>query len=209
MVKIKLILAASSFAACTAAFAQSLGIYVENGELLNTAGDPVAHGDSVDGTVVNAFYGFVSRDVDLTLGLENPVEPSLAWAQGTLTGIGWNPMVDGTPAEAAFMTINGETFDPLQQLSPAVGQKPVLAFMNADGPASLEIGSSLAVAEGDPFLTQNDNRLSSVGTGAFNVIAGMEGSIQMVSVVPEPAHFAALFGLVGLGLVVIRRRRNR
>lgn len=30
-----------------------------------------------------------------------------------------------------------------------------------------------------------------------------------LAAVPEPAHFAALFGLVGLGLVVIRRRRNR
>ena len=206
----KLILTSAAILTGSILSAQSLAIYVEPGQILSSGGTPVSFGETVNGSELNAFFGFVSQDFDFGVG--DPMAPDLEWAKTTLGGIEWSPMLDGTPAGVDFMTPGAE-LGPTNSLVPgnsglAIGSAPVIAFMNSAGPGALDLTSEIAVAVGDPFLSEFDNRAASVQQGAFNVIAGMEGSIQMVNVVPEPAHFAALFGLVGLGLVVIRRRRR-
>jgi hypothetical protein len=204
------LLSTATLSSC-ALSAQSLGIYVESGQIISSEGSLVNFSETVDGQAVNGFYGFVSQDFDFALS--DPTTPALSWAQNVLGGIDWSGLVDGTPAGVSWMSPGAE-LGPANSLTTensdlAIGTKPVIAFMNAAGPGSLELGSEIAVAVGEPFLSNLDQRPASVEQGSFDVIAGLQGSIEMVSVVPEPAHFAALFGLVGLGLVVIRRRRNR
>ena len=190
--------------------AQSYVIYIENDQLLDPSGTPVNFGGTVGGNTVNVFYGLVSSSFNYGFGSSTPIlNPTLS-DLSALSSVTWSPMVDAstlTGGFADFMTPGGES--PVF-LPASVGVKPVVAIMNAAGPGSLQAGSAVALLEGVPFLSTLDDRQMSVGPniGGLTALIGQSGSIQMVTVVPEPATYALALGALGLGLVLWRRMRR-
>ncbi|MGA1206040.1 MAG: PEP-CTERM sorting domain-containing protein [Opitutales bacterium] len=208
MKKNKILLTIAGLAVGSFLNAQSLSIYAEYGEILDASGATV---DAITGSF-DGYFGFVDGTTDLSIGLSDPISINLDWLS-TVGSISWTPLVTFNPGSGGwFLSPNGAAFDPLLDITTsnsdlALGQKPVILFTDAASVGEIGTGSQLIVAEGDTFNTTLDNRSSYVSAGAFNAVAGANGSLQAGTVVPEPAHFAAIFGALGLAFAIWRRRR--
>ena len=201
---------AALFLSTTAVNAQSYLIFIENDQLLDPSGSPVDFGGTVGGQTVNVFYGLVANNFDFGFSSATPILTPTLSDLSALSSVSWSPMLNAFAATggfADFMTPGADTFS---LLPAAVGQKPIVAIMNAAGPGSLQVGSAVALVQGTEFLSTLDNRQMSVGPnyGGLSALIGQSGSIQMVTVVPEPATYALMFGALGLGLVLWRRMRR-
>lgn len=202
MKRVLLILLCGSLFFGTQAFAQTYTATVETDQVQSSTGSLINFGGTIGGQTLNLFHGVVDASTDLD-ALFDPVV-----ASGNLSGIisafetiTWSPMIDGT----AFPGL--EWYSDFGQ-SIAVGEKPVVAFMNAASPGDLIIGSEIGLVESVDIGSTLDNITTGFTTGQpYTVIVGTPGSIQLTAIVPEPAHYAALLGALGLMFVMWRRRR--
>lgn len=192
--------------------AQSFAIAVENGQLLDTLGTPLTFAQA------NVFYAFVEGEdgpagdpfgnvpdtiPEFDLLVANPSVEVLPDELIPLAGVSFTKMIDGTPIGVGWMNPGAPALTAV-----SAGLKPIVVFTDAADVSSITIGDQVAIMEGASFLSSFDNRFMSVGTGGLPItLAGVPGSIQMVPVVPEPSTFALFAGLLGLGLVIYRRRR--
>ncbi|NDV61768.1 PEP-CTERM sorting domain-containing protein [Puniceicoccales bacterium CK1056] len=191
MKKILATLGLASMVFVSSATAQSFAFVGEVGQLLNATGNPV------NSTAVDAFYAVTpSGTVPSFVDALAPTPEEVAAA---ISDFSWLPLVDGAPAGADFMTPDVQLG---ALVSIAVGEQPIFAFFD-----SVATPTEVAVLSGAPFLSNLDNRFITISSGNFSILSGAAGSVQMVSVVPEPSTFALLGGVLALGFVMYRRRR--
>jgi len=144
------------------------------------------------------------------------------WLGGDGT-IGHAPGITSGNAAITFQAGAGLVFDPLSTLTVNVdnldsftldfGGLGVSDLVNADGTGiawSTILDGTYTLVDGT--ATFDTSGMSNFGlANAFDIGGGrsayfQDGSLQLV-VVPEPASYAALAGLLGIGLVLFRRRR--
>jgi len=198
MKKLTTLLTLASLVATVGLQAQSYQFFVESNQILSAEGTPLNAGAVLNSEPVNLFYGHIA-------GADTPfLDLDIADLEGLKTALGgveWTPMNVSAIGGVEWQTPGPITVDP------APGT-PLLAIMNAAGPGSLAVGSQIALASGSLLSTNLQNLVFTPGSGNLNVLIGDAGSIQLNTIpVPEPAHFAAVLGLLGLGFVVYRRRK--
>jgi hypothetical protein len=194
--------------------AQTYTAFVETGELLSSGGSVLEFGSLIDSNTVNVFYGVVNNTT--IEDLNNSIDPLLANLtdeaslnplKSALTAIDWTLMGPGPNASVQWFS----GFN----IPGSIGDRPVLAIMNADGPNSLTLGSELAfVASTATLASAQANITTGLGTSlpgaaGMEIIVGTAGSVQLIELapVPEPSTFALIAGVFGLGFVMWRRRK--
>lgn len=198
MKKTTTILALASMLIGASIQAQTFQFFVETDSIIAADGVTTLNAGAVlESQPLNLFYGAVPGDYALPGDFDIS---DLDAVKAELGGVSWTPIATSAIGGVEWAT-NGPT--PI-----AIGEKPLLAIMNAAGPDSLVLGSQVALAAGSQFNSNLQNLVFTPGSNNMDILLGTAGSIQLTTIpVPEPAHFAAVFGLIGLGIVVYRRRR--
>lgn len=176
----------------------AFNIFINDGDIIQSDG---SSGDW--GTGLNGFYASVAGDTDLSFDalVGDPVFSTDIGFTSLNTGISWTALVDGNPVNASLSYVQPGA--PTKEDS-TPGNKIVIVFTDAASVSLAGSGSQIAVAETNPIVIGTPNlTLNSFS----NTMAGISGSLQLVAVVPEPAHYAALLGVLGLAFVMWRRRR--
>ncbi|NBB78109.1 MAG: PEP-CTERM sorting domain-containing protein [Verrucomicrobia bacterium] len=190
--------------------AQSFNIIIEPGAIKDTTGTVV--GRSAGFTTWYAQTNFDTESLGAIF--DTPKRPTLEQiSQLSAADLSWSPL-DATSASGfEFWETPGAAtgnFLPRESSLADTGEvRPIVAIFDADDLDSLVEGSSFGLLIGSNFIgnlgpfsyqwPSND--------GAFDISVGEPGSIQLVQAVPEPSSFAALAGVMTLGLVMMRRRR--
>lgn len=200
MIKKVLTFTAITCSAVSFCAAQSFQAFIETDQVFSASGDPVNFGDTINGNELNVFYGTVSASTDLAAAFSETT--NLESMKSAFGSISWSPMVE-------FTNPGAEWFSGSDGISIGVNERPVIALMNASGPAALENGSEIGLLSSVEITTIYDNITTGFTDGfqPYTVIVGDSGSITLTAV-PEPSHYAAALGLLGLGLVIWRRRRQ-
>jgi hypothetical protein len=192
---------------CSLSFGQSYTAVIETNSLLSSSGATLSFGDSINGSIVNVFHGVVDASTDLD-ALFDPLVSSENFVSlnNELSNISWSAL-SSSSANGVEWTTN---FDE----SISVGQKVIIAAVNAVSPSSISAGSELGIFESVDFLSNQQNAVIgfTFDENAYNIIVGTAGtqSANLVgfTAVPEPSTYAALLGALALGFVVYRRRRS-
>ena len=160
---------------------------------------------------VNVFYGVTT---DSIAALNATLDPLVSNAQlGNIQSLvteletyTWTAV----PASMFGLGYEWGTFsDPL---SIAIGERVVIAITSASTPDAITSNDDFGFAASTVVSLAGEGFTfgfapSFGGASVAEVIVGQPGSITLVSLVPEPAHFAVLAGILGLGVVLWRRRR--
>jgi hypothetical protein len=184
--------------------AQSFTAFIETNQVFLSDGTPVGFGD------VNVFFGTSKNTIaELNAAIDPLVDDAIATANlqpliDALSAISWTAMGPGPNASVDWFS----GFN----IPAEIGDYPVLAIMDAAGPGALVPGSQIGFLASPAVLASEFTALTAglgsslPGATVMEVIVGTPGSITLTAV-PEPAHFAMIFGALGLGFVLWRRRR--
>lgn len=95
-----------------------------------------------------------------------------------------------------------------QRLNLTVGNAPVMLFSTSELDSLTSSDHVGFVSSSSIVEALSSKTVTFTGTDSWdNIILGSSGSFELTAV-PEPAHYAAALGLLGLGLVIWRRRRQ-
>lgn len=187
--------------------AQSFTITLEPGTIFSESGTTVDHGNQ--GSLgINIFYAETSSSFASLTGLfDDPLAPD-ATAISSLGGLTWSAMSQTTSDSFEFWTTPGWTGGSGTAIDGTEDNNVLVAIIDVASVGDVVSGTNVGLLLSDSPISgfgQTNYSLGSVTN--MTVLAGVAGSIQMVSAVPEPSAFALLAGCFGLAAVMVRRRR--
>ncbi|TVP81692.1 MAG: PEP-CTERM sorting domain-containing protein [Puniceicoccaceae bacterium] len=201
-ISVLLLLAASSGLS-----AQSFTVTLEPGTLFGIDGTSLNHSNQASSGISILFAQTSSTRSSLLELFANPSSPD-ASAFNSLEGLSWTAMSQTSSGSFEFWTTPGWNGASGTAIESSEGTNVLVALFNSPSVSGISPGDAVGLLVSNSVvggLGQNNYSLGSVTN--MTILAGIPGSLQMVSAVPEPSTYAALAGLVALGAVMLRRRR--
>jgi hypothetical protein len=183
--------------------AQTFSIVVEPGSILDSIGVSLNHTNQAE-QGLNFFYAETTSSIVDLQNLFSIASAPEASEFSSFSSLSWSALPDIALFSSEFWATPG-WFSGTKVNRVTPGARILLGIFDASNVGDIAGGSQvgfLASTNVIPNLGNIDYNFA-----AFETVVGVTGSLQLVNVVPEPSAYAALAGLLALGVVMVRRRR--